>query len=113
MCDVAFVKVLLSELSSAATPAHHGVTYTLPTTFSGSSTYLGGGLHRVTYNATARGLYNLTVLALSRSKGLGASQGFEGDGRPIKGSPFHPYVAPAAPSATKSNIWGHGLRNQV
>ena len=112
---------LLSELSSAHTPVRRGLSYRGgATVFRGTSEYLGDGLHRISYNVTASGVYNLTVRALSNSAGTGngddgprASEGFHGDGHHIVGSPFTPYVGPTGASAVYSSVWGHGLKSSV
>ena len=105
---------LLSPLSAVNSPGFRGVTYRpAGTSVAGSSEYLGNGLHRIRYNATARGTYNLTVRALSTSGSLGSADGHSGDGSEIVGSPFTPYVAPTDPSGAYSTIWGHGLKDQV
>ena len=109
---------LLSPLSVAHTPSRRGLVYRGgATTFPGQSTYLGNGLHRISYNATARGIYNMTVLAVSRSAGLDEdnlrSDGHSGDGTPILGSPFRPYIGPTSASGAYSSIWGHGLKDSV
>ena len=104
---------LVSPLSVAHTPSRRGLVYRGgATTFPGQSTYLGNGLHRISYNATARGIYNMTVLAVSRSAGLDEDN-LRSDGTPILGSPFRPYIGPTSASGAYSSIWGHGLKDSV
>jgi len=62
--------------------------------------YLGDGIHLVTYNMTARGVYNLSIIA---NDGYGS--------QPIDGSPWFPYCHPTDPSAIYSEMWGHGVFN--
>ena len=65
---------LLSTLSSVNTPSHSGLNYrgcagggsqvrSARGRLLWAATYLGDGLHRIRYNVTARGVYNLTVRA--------------------------------------------------
>ena len=119
---------LLSAVSSVDTPSHQGSNYrgcagggsiSSPqcqgeeTEFVGVATYLGDGKHLVRYNVTARGVYNLTIKADSNTPDLASSEMHTGDMMEVLGSPFTPYVSPAAASAVYSNIWGQGLHDHV
>jgi len=105
--------VLTTALTPVHTPAFRGIIYTGATSFIGSSNYVGDGLHLISYNVTASGMYNLSVLAISSSQALDSSSNFSANGVHIIGSPFLTYIEPASSSARLSLIWGHGLKDQV
>jgi hypothetical protein len=79
--------VLVTPFTEVHTPSFRGVVYSGPTSFVGTSTYIGNGRHIISYNATASGMYNVSVRALSSSRVVEASSNFV-DGQHIVGSPF-------------------------